>query len=474
MCENIVQQFPDILQKFGSIADQLKMRLYVVGGYVRDLILAERNHKDIDFTVVGDALTLARTLKQNFKATNFTVYERFGTAMLEIGDYKFEFVTAREESYAQDSRKPSVKKADLASDLSRRDFTINTLAVGLNGNNWGEMVDPHSGLEDIKKGILRTPLDPEKTFDDDPLRILRAIRFATVLNFKIESKTKNAITNMASRLEIVSRERITDELFKILAADRPSVGFYLMDELNVIPFILPEMEKMKGVEQRKDFHHKDVFFHTLKVLDNVAEVSKELPLRLTALLHDIAKPRTKRFDEKLGWTFHGHDEIGARMVEKIAKRLLFSKDLKEYLQKLIRLHLRPIFLATEGVTDSAIRRLCVAAGEELDDLIALCRADITSGNPNRVRDHLSNFDFVMKRVEEVREKDQLRQFQSPVRGDKIMEVCEIPPGRLVGELKHAIEEAILDGKIPNEYDAALVYLLQIKEGYLSDQESKKK
>ena len=272
MCEVLIQQFPDILHKFGSAADQLKMKLYVVGGYVRDLILKELKHKDIDFTVVGDALVLARNLKQNFDAKNLTVYERFGTALLEIGDHKFEFVTAREESYSEDSRKPAVKKADLGSDLARRDFTINTLAVGLNSDNWGEMIDPFLGLEDIKNGILRTPLDPEKTFDDDPLRILRAIRFAAVLDFQIDHKARNAIKKMAPRLEIISIERITDEMFKILSANRPSAGFYLLDELNVLPYVLPEMVNMKGVEQRKDFHHKDVFFHTLKVLDNVAAV----------------------------------------------------------------------------------------------------------------------------------------------------------------------------------------------------------
>jgi poly(A) polymerase len=466
MIKNITEKFPTVLKRIGLIADRQSVELYVVGGYVRDLILNRSAKKDIDFSVVGDALSFAQRLKSECDAKHLVVYERFGTAMLEIDDFKLEFVTAREESYSEDSRKPVVKIANLQSDLSRRDFTINTLAVGLNQNNWGKLYDPFIGVLDLDKKILKTPLDPKMTFSDDPLRILRAIRFATVLNFSIEQTTKEAIKEMSHRLEIISKERISDELFKMIASEQPSFGFLLMDELNVLSFVMPEMIDMKGVEQRKDFHHKDVFFHTLKVLDNVAKVSDKLPLRLTALLHDVAKPRTKRFDEKIGWTFHGHDEIGARMVDRIGKRLRISKEVKEYIQKLIRLHLRPIFLATEEVTDSAIRRLVVQAGEDLNDLITLCRADITSGNPNRVRKHLENFDFVMKRVQEVREKDEFQKFQSPVRGDKIMEVCKLPPGPLVGKIKHAIEEAILDGEIPNDYNAALEYLLKVKDHIL--------
>lgn len=467
MHETLIEKFPEILKKIGEIADQQALEVFVVGGYVRDLFLGDAQKTDIDFTVVGDALAFARELKERLSARNLILYERFGTAMLQVEPYKFEFVTARKESYAKDSRKPVVKPADILSDLSRRDFTINTLAVGLNRKNWGKLYDPFQGLQDLGRKIIRTPLEPETTFEDDPLRILRAVRFATVLAFEIEPSTRQAIQKMASRLEIVSRERISEELLKILGSSKPSRGFHLLDELGILPFVLPEMVEMKGVEQRHEFHHKDVFFHTLKVLDNVAQVSDKLPLRLTALFHDVAKPRTKRFDEKVGWTFHGHDELGARMMEKIARRMRLSREVKEYIQKLIRLHLRPIFLATEEVTDSAIRRLIVQAGEDLDDLIILCRADITSGNPGRVRNHLQNFDFVMKRVKEVQQKDQLRSFQSPVRGDKIMEVCNISPGPLVGKIKHAIEEAILEGKIPNEYDAALEYLMQIKDQYLN-------
>ncbi|HDL18078.1 MAG TPA: HD domain-containing protein [Bacteroidetes bacterium] len=468
MNEEFLQKFPEILFTLGKIADKQNVELYVVGGFVRDLLLQTGEKKDIDFSVIGDAVSFAKSLQSEIGARNVVVYERFGTAMTEVEGFKLEFVTAREESYSADSRKPKVKKADLISDLSRRDFTINTLTVGLNEKNRGKLYDPFNGIRDIEKKMIRTPLDPEMTFNDDPLRILRAVRFAATLNFEIEMSTKEAIKKMASRLKIVSAERITDELLKILSGKKPSTGFLLLSELEVLPFVIPEMIPMKGVEQRNDFHHKDVFFHTLKVVDNVAAVSEKLPLRLTALFHDVAKPRTKRFDEKIGWTFHGHDEIGARMMEKIANRMRLSRHLKEYSQKLIRLHLRPIFLAGEGVTDSAVRRLIVQAGEELDDLILLCRADITSGNPERVQKHLQNFDLVMARVQEVREKDALRKFQSPVRGDEIMEICQLQPGPEVGRIKKAIEEAILDGVIKNEYDEALNYLYEIKDEYLKN------
>jgi putative nucleotidyltransferase with HDIG domain len=470
MLKDKFKSFPKILQEIGQFADLHETSVYVVGGYVRDMLLAGdsvmESRRDLDFTVVGDAIEFAKSLKQKFAAKNLVVYKRFGTAMLEVGEFKLEFVSAREESYAADSRKPMVKKADLKSDLSRRDFAINAIAVGLNSGDWLKLFDPFDGKADLQERIIRTPLDPEITFQDDPLRILRAIRFAAALRFHIDTATKAALKKMAQRLEIVSKERITDELFKILASAKPSIGFLLMDDLGVLPFVSPELVEMKGVEQRKGFHHKDVFRHTLTVVDNVAKVSDSLSLRLASLFHDVAKPRTKRFDEEAGWTFHGHDEIGARMMEGIARRMRISKEMKEFVQKLIRLHLRPIFLSSEEVTDSAIRRLIVQAGDDLDDLLKLCRADITSGNPRRVREHLKNFDFVMERVSEVVEKDKLRNFQSPVRGDKIMEICGIPPGPMVGKLKTAIEEAILDGKIANEYDAALAYLQQIKDDVL--------
>ena len=466
MLAQCVKYFPNILNEIGQIADNHGFSVYVVGGFIRDLLLSDDPYSDVrmdlDFTIIGDALEFTKLLQKEYNAKNVVVFERFGTTMLELNGYKLEFVTAREESYLENSRKPMVKKADLKSDLARRDFTINTLAVGLNNNNWGKMYDPFNGMSDLDQKIIRTPLEPSITFKDDPLRILRAIRFATLLNFEIDLETERSITKMASRLEIVSKERITDEFFKILSAPKPSTGLLLMDKLDVLAHVLPELIDMKGVEQRKGFHHKDVFYHTLIVVDNIAKVSDKLNLRLAALFYDVAKPQTKRFDEKVGWTFHGHDEIGARMMEGISKRMRISNDVKEFVQKLIRLHLRPIFLVSEDVTDSAIRRFIVQAGEELDDLLKLCRADITSGNPKRVKEHLKNFDYVMSRVGEVMEKDQLRGFQSPVRGEKIMEVCGISPSPLVGKFKKAIEDAILDGKIHNEYDAALSYLEELK------------
>lgn len=468
-----VSQWPsiDFLRKLGRVADEGRFEVYAVGGYIRDRFVQIPGkpafRKDIDFVVVGDALDLARYLKKKLKGHGLVVYRQFGTAMLEVEGFKLEFVSARTEMYEENSRKPAVQKADLYSDLSRRDFTMNALALGLNTSNFGVIYDPFDGLLDIRKKLIRTPLDPKLTFRDDPLRILRAVRFATLLEFEIEKKTREAILEMAPRLEILSWERIRDEFLKILSARKPSRGIRLLDELGLLPYVFPELLDLKGVEQRKGYHHKDVFIHTLQVLDNVAAKSEKIPLRFAALVHDIAKPRTKAFKEGVGWTFHGHDEIGARMMEKIARRMRLSNDFKKYVQKLVRLHLRPIFLSTDEVTDSAMRRLIVQAGEDLDDLFVLCRADITSGNPEKVQRHLANFDFVVKRLQEVQEKDELRAFQSPVRGDEIMALTGLKPGPLVGKLKKAIEEAILEGVIPNEHDAARDYLLQIKDRYLS-------
>lgn len=460
-------RFPNILKRIGSVADRLEMDVYAVGGYIRDLLIGgNHHHRDIDLTVVGDALVLAHKLKREFGARILVTYERFGTTMLKVEDYKLELVTARKERYLPTSRKPAVEKAGPESDLARRDFTINAFAVGLNKGTWGKLYDPFNGLKDLHNRVIRTPLNPQATFEDDPLRILRAVRFAAVLDFRIEQRTWEAIQRMVHRLEIISKERISDELLRMIGASKPSKGLVLMDRLGILPYVLPELANMKGVEQRKDFHHKDVFHHTLRVMDNVAEVSDKIPLRLAALFHDVGKPPTKRFDDKAGWTFYCHDEVGAQMMEKIARRLRLSKGVKSYIQKLIRLHLRPIFLASDEVTDSAIRRLIVQAGDDLDDLFQLCRADITSGNINRVRENLRKFELIKARIAQVREKDKLSRFQSPVRGDKIMEVCNIPPGPLVGKLKREIEEAILDGKIPNDYHAALDYLSEIKDMYM--------
>jgi poly(A) polymerase len=457
-------RFPDILKRIGSVADRLEMKVFAVGGYVRDLLLNETGDpKDIDLTVVGDALVLAHRLKQELSAKILVTYKRYATTMMEVSGYKLELVTARREKYLSSSHQTFAEKTCPESDLARRDFTINSMAAGLNKNTWGTLYDPFKGLEDLRDRVIRTPLSPQTTFEDDPLRILRAVRFAALLDFRIEQRTQAAIQRMTHLLTSVAKERISDELLKMIGGAKPSKGLVLMDRLGILPYVLPELAEMKGVEQRNDFHHKDVFHHTLEVVDNIAHVSDSLKLRMAALFHDVGKPCTKEFDDKIGWTFHRHDQVGAEMMEEIARRLRISKGVKSYVQKLIRLHLRPIFLASTGVTDSAIRRLIVQAGDDLDDLFQLSRADISSGNINRVREHLKNFELVRERVAQVRTKDKLRRFQSPVGGDEIMEVCQIPPGPLVGKLKEQIEEAILDGKIPNDYHAALAYLHEIKD-----------
>jgi len=460
-------RFPDILKRIGTVADRLEMNVYAVGGYVRDLLLnADGDIKDIDLAVVGDALGLAQQLRQELGARILATYKRFETTMMEASGYKLELVPARHEKPPPSSRQPSGEKACPESDLARRDFTINSMAVGLNKDTWGTLYDPFNGLEDLRNRIIRTPVNPQTTFEDDPLRMLRAVRFAALLDFGIEQRTQAAIQRMARLLTRVAEERISDELLKMLGGSKPSRGLVLMDRLGILPYVLPELTEMKGVEQRDDFHHKDVFHHTLEVLDKTARVTDKLKLRLAALFHDVGKPSTKAFDDNVGWTFHRHDHAGAEMMEAIARRLRISKEVKSYIQKLIRLHLRPIFLASNEVTDSAIRRLIVQAGDDLDDLFQLSRADISSGNINRVREHLKNFERLRERAAQIRTQDKLRGFQSPVGGDEIMEICQIPPGPVVGKLKAQIEEAILDGKIPNDYQAALAYLHQIKDRFM--------
>jgi len=451
-----------LLNKIGKIADQEKAEVYAVGGVVRDKLLG-RDCKDIDFVIVGDGPSFAKAVAKKLQTKQPTIYQKFGTALVVYQDYNLEFVGARKESYRSNSRKPTVTPADLSTDLARRDFTINALAIGLNKNNFGEIIDHFNGQLDIRKKIIRTPLDPVVTFEDDPLRILRAIRFATQLDFTIEPETKTGIEKTFKRLDIISPERITEEFLKILLAPKPSIGFFLMEETGVLNVVFPEFVALKGIEQIEGHHHKDVFRHTLKVVDNVAAVSQDINLRYTALVHDIAKPRTKEFVKGKGWTFHNHEEVGARMLPGIGRRLRLPNEMTQYAQKLTRLHLRPISLTLEEVTDSAYRRLLVQAGEHLEDLLCLCRADITSQNPKRVQKHLANFDFVVNRLQEVEGKDQMRAFQSPVRGEEIMRVCNLKPGPQIGKLKKMIEEAILEGDIPNDYDAAYQYLLSIKD-----------
>ena len=454
-----------ILKRISRLANEVGVEVYAVGGFVRDYFL-QKEVKDIDFVVIGDGVAFAKLVASMFRTRRLAVYKRFRTAMVRFKGYQLEFVGARKESYREDSRKPEVEPADLLTDLARRDFTINAMAISLMKENMFELVDPFEGLKDLKAKIIRTPLDPRQTFHDDPLRIMRGVRFATQLQFAIHPETFEAMREMRERLKIISQERITDELLKIIAAPKPSVGFKLMDEAGLLEIVFPELVQLKGVEEREGYQHKDVFQHTLQVLDNVARVSDKIPLRLAALVHDIAKPKTKRFIEGKGWTFHGHDEIGARMLPPIFKRLRLPNEWLKYAQKITRLHLRPIALTEEECTDSAYRRLLVQAGEDLEDLLTFCRADITSGNPQRRKKHLQNFDFVVKRLHEVEEKDRMRAFQSPVRGDEIMAICNIPPGPLVGKIKRRIEEAILEGEIPNEYEAARAYLMKIKDEYL--------
>ncbi len=454
-----------ILLRIGLLADQHAVEAYVVGGYVRDKLLG-KEVTDIDIVVVGDGVEFAKKVAASLKQQQVVIYEKFGTAMLPLDEGEIEFVTARTESYEKSSRKPTVIKASLESDLSRRDFTINALAASINKEHFGEVIDPFNGISDLEKKILRTPLDPDRTFDDDPLRMMRAVRFASQLNFTINPPAVESIKKNSERIKIVSMERVTDEFMKIIASPKPSIGLKLLYELGLAKHVFPELVDMVGVEQRKDYHHKDVFLHTLKVVDNICESTDDIWLRFTALVHDIAKPRTKAFKEEIGWTFHGHEDLGARMMKSIFRRMRLPMDKLPYVEKLVRLHLRPMVLVSEEITDSAVRRLLFESGPEIDDLMILCRADITSQNPQRVVRYLKNYDIVIEKMKEVEAKDRLRNWQPPVRGDEIMQVCNIAPSPLVGVLKTKIEEAIIEGQIPNEHDAAVQFLLSIKDEIL--------
>ena len=457
---------PD-LRVIGQLADDAGLRAFVVGGYVRDVLLGKKV-QDVDVLVVGNGIEFAKRVAEKFGGAKMAVYEKFGTAMLHIGSLKVEFVGARKESYSKDSRNPAVQAGSLEDDLSRRDFTINAIAASLNSANFGELSDPFRGLSDLEAKILRTPLDPAKTFDDDPLRIMRAIRFSSQLGFSLEKKTLEAIPAMKDRLTIIAQERITDEFLKILSSPKPSVGLILMFSTGVMSIVFPEIAELSGVDQRDDHHHKDVFLHTCTVVDNISLVTDDVYLRFTALVHDIAKPRTKQFREGIGWTFYGHEDLGARMVKHMFRKLKLPFEKIPYVEKLVRLHLRPMALVDEDVTDSAVRRLLFDAGDLIDDLMILCRADITSKNPKLVREYTSNYDRVHSKMKEVEEKDRLRSFQPPVRGEEIMQICGLEPGKLVGVLKSKIEGAILDGIIANDHEAALAYLLSIKDTVIQD------
>ena len=464
-CSVALEKFP-VLKQIGIISDRLNLSTYVVGGFVRDFLLNRKEKKsDIDIVTVGSGIQLARKVAEHMGISGkVSVFKNFGTAMFRVGPVELEFVGARKESYRENSRKPLVEDGTLEDDQLRRDFTINAMAIALNKDHYGTLIDPFGGRNDLKRKMIRTPRDPVITFSDDPLRMMRAIRFATQLNFDIDPDTFEGITRNKDRIGIISQERITDELNKIILSDRPSYGFQLLFHSGLLELIFPEMVALQGVEKINGKGHKDNFYHTLQVLDNVANKSHDLWLRYAAILHDIAKPLTQRFDEKSGWTFHGHEEIGARMVPKLFRKLkLPMNDPMRFVQKLVRLHLRPIALVSDEITDSAIRRLLFEAGDEVDQLMILCKADITSKNPDKVKRYLSNFTRVEKKLVELEEKDRLRNFQPPVSGEDIMRTFGLKPSRVVGDIKNEIKEAILEGKIKNNYQEAFDFMIQIAE-----------
>lgn len=445
----------------GQTADELGMECYLIGGYVRDVLL-KRPSKDMDFVVVGSGIDMATAVAKKLIHAHLAVFRTYGTAQVKNRKYELEFVGARKESYRHESRNPIVEDGTIEDDQNRRDFTVNALAVCLNKDRFGEFVDPFGGLADLDAKILRTPNDPDITFSDDPLRMMRAIRFATQLDFRIAPPTLDAIARNAARIEIITQERITDELNKIMASERPSIGFFLLNKTGLLPLIFPELHALKGVEERNGRGHKDNFLHTLKVLDNVALRSDNLWLRWAALLHDIAKPATKQWDDKQGWTFRNHNFVGSKMVPHIFRRLkLPLGETVAFVQKMVLLHMRPIVLSEDVVTDSAVRRLLFEAGDDIDKLMLLCESDITSNNMEKVKRFSQNFKLVRRKLREIEEKDRIRNFQPPVDGVEIMQLFDLQPGGLIGELKAQIKDAILDGIIPNEHDAARAYLLTI-------------
>ena len=448
-----------IFKLIKSCSDELQQDSYAIGGYVRDIFL-NRTSKDIDIVTLGKGIDLAELVHKKLgEGAHLSTFKNFGTAQIKFEEIEVEFVGARKESYSRDSRKPIVEDGSLQDDQNRRDFTINALAIGVSEKNFGQLLDPFGGMEDLKNGIIRTPLDPDITYSDDPLRMMRAIRFASQLNFTIEERSLTAITKNKERLSIVSRERISDELNKIILSPVPSKGFKLLFDTGLLHTFFPEMVKLHGVDTINGLSHKDNFYHTLEVLDNTAQKTNDLWLRWAAILHDIAKPATKRFEPGHGFTFHGHEDKGARMVPKIFTSLKLPLNEKmKYVQKLVQLHLRPIVLAKTEVTDSAVRRLLFEAGDDVDDLMILCESDITTKNPNKVKRYMQNFEIVKKKLVELEEKDRIRNWQPIIKGEEIMRLYGLPAGRMVGILKNALKDAVLDGIIENNYEAAKNFL----------------